>query len=255
MYKKKNSYTKKNPFFDKSNTKNKITKIVGKVKKIQFDVNQKSIENRKKLSKGDKINLRIPTDVFNGKLQELKISLEYGKNDSDECIISPEKMIYGEENDLVFKFEKKEAGELKFKAIPLNFGQYLQLETPIEASNFGFKEIIDLIFTEIRDIPPKDSNGFSDCYFIVSLENTNDPFEEYKHSSPIFISSVVYKSLDPSYQHHCSFFYQEKKESFLYLDLYDRDELSKDDFIGKLINFYYFIILFLLFYYILNFLF
>jgi Ca2+-dependent lipid-binding protein len=95
------------------------------------------------------------------------------------------------------------------------------------------KELIDLIFTDFRDLPPKDVNGLCDPYFVASLEENSGSFEELKHSSPIFVSNVLEKTINPTFDHHVSFFFQGKANHHIYINIYDHDNVTKDDYIGK----------------------
>jgi len=73
------------------------------------------------------------------------------------------------------------------------------------------------------NLPAKDSSGSSDPYIIASIDHKE-----------LFKTKIVYNKCDPIFNHFEDVFVQNVLQSKLTLEVWDRDEMSKDDMIGRL---------------------
>lgn len=93
-----------------------------------------------------------------------------------------------------------------------------------------FRAKVDVTILAGRNLAPKDSNGKSDPYCVVSL---CDPDGNFVKRAPRFKTPVQYKTLMPNWEENNTFSFNPVIKGELLgirIDVWDEDKYSSDDF-------------------------
>ncbi|KAF7264968.1 hypothetical protein GWI33_021796 [Rhynchophorus ferrugineus] len=94
----------------------------------------------------------------------------------------------------------------------------------VELKSIEAEGILRVHVFEARDLEKKDVTGKSDPYAVLNVGA-----QEQK-------TKVINRELNPQWDHYCEFIILDPEVQQLHFKLFDQDELSEDDFLGRLVS-------------------